>query len=78
MKFPITYRVIEPFIAVIYDQPRPFKFVTINPGSFITIKGEVHRSGLVSVLYDEHMVAAFRKDIETKAEVVESVTNEAL
>jgi hypothetical protein len=74
----MTYRALEPFIAVVYSQPRPFKFVTINPGSVITVKGEVHRSGLVSVLYGGQMVAAFRKDIETKAEIVESATNETL
>jgi hypothetical protein len=64
----MTYRAIEPFIALVYNQPR--QFLTINPGSLITIKGEMHRSGLVSVLHEGQIVAAFRKDLETKAEVV--------
>jgi hypothetical protein len=68
----MTYCAIEPFVAVVYDQPRQFNFVTIDAGSIMTVKGEVHRSGLVSVLCDGQIVAVFRRDIETKAEIVDS------
>jgi hypothetical protein len=67
----MTYQTIEAFIAVSYEEPKPFKFVTINAGSIVTVKGEVRGSGLVSLLHDGQIVAAFRQDIETKAEIVE-------
>ena len=62
-------------LAVRNDVPKPNGFVTISPGSIITIRGEVHPSGLVSVLYDGQIVAAFMRDIEPKAEVVESAVS---
>jgi hypothetical protein len=64
------YRAREPFLAVRYDQPRPFKFVTIASGSIITLQSEVHPSGLVSLLYDGQIVGAFMRDIEARAEKV--------
>jgi len=66
----LTYRATESFIAVRYDQPKPFKFITISPGAVITLQSEVHPSGLVSVLHDGQIVAAFMKDIKAKAELV--------
>ena len=61
-------------MAVRDDPPRPFTFVTITPGSIITVKGEVLQSGLVDVLYDGRIVAAFMRDIESRAEMVGSVS----
>jgi hypothetical protein len=66
----MTYRATEAFLAVRYDQPTPFKFITISPGSLITLQSEVHPSGLVSVLYDGQIAAAFMRDIDARAEMV--------
>lgn len=68
----MTYRVHEPFIAVTDGQSRPFAFVTITKGSTITIKGEVQQSGLVDVLYEGKVVAAFMRDIQARAQLVEA------
>jgi hypothetical protein len=63
----MTYHVEEPFLAVRGEQ----SFVTITEGSIISVAGEVQQSGLVDVLYDDHVVAAFMRDIEARAELVE-------
>ena len=61
-------------MAVRDNPPGPLTFVTITPGSIITIKGEVQQSGLVDVLYDGQIVAAFMRDVEARADVVEAST----
>jgi len=66
----MTYQVQEPFLAVRDGQARP-AFATITEGSIITVTGEVQHSGLVDVLYDGEIVAAFMRDIEARADVVE-------
>jgi hypothetical protein len=68
----MTYQVQEPFLAVRDEPPRPFAFVTITEGSVITVTGEVQQSGLVDVLYDGEIVAAFLRDIESRAVAVEA------
>jgi hypothetical protein len=73
----VTYRARESFLSVRYDQPTPFKFVTVAPGSIITLQSAVHPSGLVSVLYDGQISVAFMKDIEAKAEMIESVAEQS-
>lgn len=70
----MTYRVREPFLAVRDEPPKRFGFVTLSPGAIITIKGEVQQSGLVDVLHDGEVVAAFMRDIQTRAELVEGRT----
>jgi hypothetical protein len=67
----MTYRARESFLAIRYDQLRSFKFVTITSGSIFTLQSEVHPSGLVSLLYDGQILAAFMKDIEANADVVD-------
>ena len=68
----MTYCVQEPFLAIRNEQSRPFVFVTITEGSIISVKGDVLKSGLVDVLYDGQIVAAFMRDIETRALLVEA------
>ena len=68
----MTYRVQEPFLAVRNERTRPCVFVTIMEGSIITVIGEVQQSGLVDVRYDGEIVAAFMRDIETRAVPVEA------
>jgi len=63
-------------MAVRDDPQGPFTFVTITPGSIITVKGDVQQSGLVDVLYDGQIVAAFIRDIEARAEIVEPERHE--
>ena len=69
----MTYCVHEPFLAVTDGRSKPFAFVTISAGATITVKGEVQQSGLVDVLYDDRIVAAFMRDIEARAELVEAL-----
>jgi len=71
----MTYRAKEAFMAVRDNPPGPFTFVTILPGAIITVKGEVLQSGLVDVLYDGQIVAAFMRDIEARAEIISGATS---
>jgi len=66
----MTYRASAAFLAVRSGPPGPSTFVTITPGSIITVKGEVLRSGLVDVLYDGQTVAVFMRDIDARADMV--------
>jgi hypothetical protein len=66
----MTYRAREAFMAVRDDLHGPFTFVTITPGSIITVKGEVLQSGLVEILHNGQIVAAFKRDIDARAEMV--------
>jgi hypothetical protein len=74
----MTYRVQQPFLVVRDEPTRPFVFVTVTEGSIITIAGEVQKSGLVDVRYDGGIVAAFMRDIEARAEVVEDTSAQCL
>jgi hypothetical protein len=71
----MTYEVCGSFLGVRDEPPKPFAFITITPGSVIEVIGEVQQSGLVDVLYDGQIVAAFMRDIQARAEMVESVGN---
>jgi hypothetical protein len=70
----MTYCAREAFIAVRDEPPAPFAFTTITAGSTLRIIGQVQKSGLVDVLYDGRIVAAFMRDIESRAEMVGSVS----
>ena len=71
----MTYRARESFIAVRDEPPAPFAFTTITAGSTIKVIGDVQQSGLVDVLFHGQIVAAFMRDIEARAEVLESLSN---
>ncbi|HTA69440.1 MAG TPA: hypothetical protein VK776_14215 [Bryobacteraceae bacterium] len=68
----VSYRARESFLAVRYDQQVRVRFTTITAGAIIALQSEVHPSGLVSVLYNGQIVAVFMKDIESRADVVET------
>jgi hypothetical protein len=68
----MTYHVREPFIAVRDEPPAPFAFTTLTPGSTIKVLGEVQQSGLVDVLYNDQIVAVFMRDIEARAERIQT------
>jgi hypothetical protein len=68
----MTYRLREPLQVIREEPPKPISFVEIMPGSIITVKGEGRQSGRVEVLYDGQILAAFMRDIEARADMVES------
>ena len=68
----MTYHVREPFIAVRDEPPAPFAFTTLTPGSTIKVLGAVQQSGLVDVLYNDQIVAVFMRDIEARAERIQT------
>jgi hypothetical protein len=71
----MTYCVRKPLQVICDEPPKPFSFVEIMPGSIITVNDEVQKSGLVNVLYDGQNFGSFMRDIQPRADVVESVQN---
>jgi hypothetical protein len=67
----LKYRVHEPLLAVLGEPGMPGAFMTIEPGSVITVKGDVKQSGFVEVGYGSQIVKAFMRDIEKRADRVE-------
>jgi len=49
-----------------------FSFISISAGSTLVIHGQVQESGLVDILVDGVLAAAFMQDIEERAERVET------
>jgi hypothetical protein len=68
-----TYQVKTPFVAVCPTANGAFESVTLEPGTIITVQAEhtVLRSGLVDVLYEGTILAAYLRDIEDRTELVE-------
>ena len=64
----MNYCVRVPLLAIRDEAPNPPTFISIVPGSVITI-GDVQHSGLVDVLHDGEIFAAFMRDIEARADV---------
>lgn len=67
----MTYRVRKPLEVIRGEPPGPFSFVEITPGSLITVKGKVQKSGRVDVLYNGQIFGAIIRDIAARAELVE-------
>lgn len=65
----MRYRIREPFVAVRPSDGNGFQFLTLHPGDLIVIRGSVQESGLVDVVYDGVVIAAFMRDIEARAEL---------
>jgi hypothetical protein len=65
---PVTYSVREPLLAVCNEPGMSTVFLTIAPGSMITLKGEVQLSGFVDVLYEGQIVLVFKRDIDLRAD----------
>jgi hypothetical protein len=70
----LKYRVRDPLVAVLGDPGMPGKFVTIEPGSVITVKGDAQHFGFVEVRYGVQFVKVFMRDIEKRAERVAGQT----
>jgi hypothetical protein len=67
----VTYRVQRPLEVIRGEPPEPFSFVEIVPGSIITVKGNVQKSGRVDVLYNGQIFGSFMRDIAARAELIE-------
>ena len=70
----MKYRVREAFIALCDEPPNPYTFVSLPPGTTITIVATVG-SGLVDVAYDGgRIVTVFVRDVDERTELVEGET----
>jgi len=70
----LRYRVREPLLAVYNEPGMETVFVTIEPGSVITVRDKEHESGFVDVSYRGQIVQVFMRDVERRADRVESQT----
>lgn len=67
----LKYRVREPLLAILGDPGMVGKFITIEPGSVITVKGTGQHFGFVDVRFGDLPVKVFMRDIEKRADRVE-------
>ena len=69
-----TYSVNVPFMAVCPSADGAFEPVTLTQGTIIGVEAgrTVRRSGLVSVVYEGQALAAFLRNIEDRAELIEA------
>jgi hypothetical protein len=67
----MKYRVLEPLLAIRREPGVAAVLLTIDPGSVITLNGEVERTGFVDVLFDGQIVKVYMRDIEERADRVE-------
>ena len=65
----MSYRARESFLAVRYGTGQVHHH---QSGAIIVLQSEVHPSGLVSVLYNDQIVAVFIRDVEARAVPVEA------
>jgi hypothetical protein len=68
----LRYRVREPLLAVYNKTGVETVFMTIAPGSVITVQGIEQQSGFVDVAYIGQSVKVFLRDIEIRADRVEA------
>jgi hypothetical protein len=59
----MTYLVRESFQAVIRRDASSIAYITIMPGSLLTVLGDAEQSGTVRVSYMDRIAAAFMRDI---------------
>ncbi|MDP8981292.1 MAG: hypothetical protein M3O35_11965 [Acidobacteriota bacterium] len=73
-----TYQVTVPFVGVHPDADHAFEVVTIERGAIITVdtKHTSQRSGLVEVLFQGTVLAAYLRDIEDRAEPLSDTSEE--
>lgn len=72
-----VHRVHAPFV-VISKSDHAYKAITLAPGDTISVRSDrtSQRSGLVEVLYDGMLLAAYLRDIEDRTECVGGETGE--
>jgi hypothetical protein len=69
----LRYPVQEPLLAVYNEPGMETAFVTIEPGSVITVRDK-HEFGFVDVSYPGQIVQVFMRDVERRADRVEGQT----
>ena len=72
MEVQCNYRVREPFRAIRHGPRNAFSYITISPGSVITVKAETQEVGLVDVLYEGKIVTVFVRDLDARADLIEA------
>jgi hypothetical protein len=70
----MRFRVREPLLAVQNESGVSPRFMTIEPGSVITIKGKEEQSGFVDVSYRGQIVQVYMRDLEKRADRVRGQT----
>jgi hypothetical protein len=66
----MTYLVRESFEAVLRRDASSLGYITVMPGSTVTILGEAEQSGMVKILYQDRIATACMRDIREKARLV--------
>ena len=66
----LKFRVREPLLAILRKPEVSAAVLTVEPGSVITVAGDVNQFGFVDVRYGVEIVKVFMRDIEQKADLV--------
>jgi hypothetical protein len=67
----MRFRVLKPLLAIRHEPGVAAVLLTIDPGSVITLNGEVEPTGFVDVLYKGQIVKVYMLDVEERADRVE-------
>ena len=67
----MTYLVRESFQAIIRRDASSIAYITIMPGSLLTVLGDAEQSGTVRILYMDRIATATLRDIREKAKLVD-------
>jgi len=70
----MKYCVQIAFLGVCRQKDGTSEFVTLEPGTVFTVRGEVH-GGFVKVMYQRRMLSVFVKDVETRALKITEASN---
>jgi ethanolamine utilization microcompartment shell protein EutS len=70
----MVYLVREPFEAVVRRDASSLGYITIMPGSTVTILGVAEQSGTVRISYMDRVATASMRDIREKANLVHDKT----
>jgi hypothetical protein len=70
----MVYLVREPFEAVVRPDSSSLGYITILPGSTITVLDEAGHAGTVRISYMDRIVTASMRDIWEKAKLVDGKT----
>ena len=69
--FCMVYLVRESFEAVLRPDASSLGYVTVMPGSTVTVLGEAEQSGIVKISYLDRIATASMRDIRAKAKLVD-------
>ncbi len=71
LNYCMVYFVREPFEAVLRPDASSLGYITIMPGSTVTVLSEAEHSATVRILYMDRIATATLRDIRTKAKLVD-------